>query len=392
MKRPVRLHAYRSHKEECLHRLKGRKHTKCDCPIWMDGTDENGHRVQCSMHTSNWQVAQQMILGMEARGHVHEPASCSSLETEPITLAEARRMFIATNSSLSPGRIKKYELLFRRMQMLADSKGLRFLCDLNLSFLTAFRIEWTQRWKQHDGTISLNVQMLRKFFRFCQKHGFVKQNLASDLEMPKSKPRRTLPFTSEEWRRILGAFPAYEKRAGRVAANRLRAFVLLLRFSGIRIGDAVRCEASWIEGNRISFISQKTSVYVCNKLPDDVIEALRIVPLQASRFFFWTGVSMLHSAVGKWQRRLQVLFELATVQNGHAHRFRNSYAHDMAVNGRMTLEELKQALGHKTTRTTEKHYSHWLQDKQERLEAKQVRAWAQQSALPALGRKEDRPN
>jgi hypothetical protein len=51
-----------------------------------------------------------------------------------------------------------------------------------------------------------------------------------------------------------------------------------------------------------------------------------------------------------------------------------------------------QALGHKTTRTTERSYSHWLKERQDRLEAKQELAWAQQSALPALGGKEDRPN
>jgi len=43
----------------------------------------------------------------------------------------------------------------------------------------------------------------------------------------------------------------------------------------------------------------------------------------------------------------------------------------MALNDQMTLEELKQALGQKTARTTEKHYSHWLKDRQDRLEAKQ---------------------
>jgi len=222
---------------------------------------------------------------------------------------------------------------------------------MDLNFLTDFRIEWNKRWKQREGTICLNIQMLRKFFRFCEKLGFVERNLAGDLEMPKAKSRPTLPFSTEEWRRILEAFPLYEKRAGRAAASRLRAFVLLLRFSGMRIGDAVRSEASWIEGNRISFVSQTTSVYVCNKLPDDVIEALRIVPVRDGRYFFWTGASTPHSTVGKGQRRLQVLFELASIRGGHARRFRNSYAHDLAVNGQMTLGEIKQALGHKTTRT-----------------------------------------
>ena len=392
MKVPVRLLIYRGHVKNCEHRLKGRKYEKCRCPLWMDGNDENGERVMCSLHTTNWQVGLRITRDFEVRGFVHKPPAGTGAEIGPIALVDACQKFVDASTNISPARIKKYELLFRRMQELAGSKGLRFLSDLNLSFLTDFRIEWARKWKQHDGTACLNIQMLRKFFRFSQKHGYVERNLASDLEMPKSKSRPTLPFSNKEWRRILEAFPAYEKRAGRAAANRLRAFVLLLRFAGIRIGDAVRCEASWIEENRISFMSQKTSVYVCNKLPDDVTEALRIVPLRAGRYFFWTGASTLHSAVGKWQRRLLTMFTLAGVRGGHAHRFRNTYAHDMAVNGRMTLEELKQALGHKTTRTTEKHYSHWLQDKQERLEEKQEVAWARQSALPALGRKEDRPN
>jgi|HubBroStandDraft_1064217.scaffolds.fasta_scaffold74359_1 integrase len=37
----------------------------------------------------------------------------------------------------------------------------------------------------------------------------------------------------------------------------------------------------------------------------------------------------------------------------------------------MTLEELRQALGHTSARTTERYYSHWIMERQERLEAKQ---------------------
>ncbi len=100
--------------------------------------------------------------------------------------------------------------------------------------------------------------------------------------------------------------------------------------------------------------------------------------------FFWSGNSTLHSAVGKWQRRLKVLFDLAGVQGGHAHRFRDTYAFDMTHNGEMTLEELRQALGHKSTRTTERYYSHWIAERQKRLEDKQDRAWESQRAIQAL--------
>jgi integrase len=385
MKRPVSLHAYRSHKEECLHRLKGRKHTKCDCPIWMDGTDENGQRVQCSMHTSNWQVAQRIIRDFEVRGFVHERVTESEATSAKITLSEARAKFLAANSNLSAARVKKYELFFRRFEELAGAKGLRRLGDLDLNFLTDLRIEWINTWKLSEGTICLYIQMLRRFYHFCQKRHFIETNDAKDLEMPTVKSRPTMPFSTDEWVRILEALPEYEKRAGQVAAHRLRAFVLLLRFSGMRIGDCVRCEPSWIDGNRISFVSQKTAVKVRNKLPAVVIETLKTLPLKNGRYFFWSGGCSHHGVIGKWQKKLQILFRLAGVQGGHAHRFRSTYAHDMALNGGMSLEEMRQALGHKTARTTERSYSHWLPDRQDRLEAKQERAWAAaDAALPAL--------
>ncbi len=263
--------------------------------------------------------------------------------------------------------------------------------DLTPNHLADLRNDWSERWNQSQSTICLNIQMLRRFFRVANKRGWAQKNPAKELEMPKLKRHRPSPFTTEEMQRIFAAIPAFEMRAGNVAARRLYAFVLLLRYSGMRIGDAVRSEVNWIQGSRISFYTQKTNVPVCNKLPDEVIQILKTVPLRSDRHFFWTGASTMHSAVGKWQRRLMILFGLAGILGGHAHRFRHTYAYVMTHNGGMTLEELKQALGHLTTRTTERFYSHWLKERQDRLEAKQELAWAQQSALKALGGKEDRP-
>ncbi len=358
----------------------------------MDGTDEYGRRVTRSLRTHSRQVAQNLIREVEARGYIWGNSA-----PEPITIQEACEKFLAANTHLSKGRIKKYKLLFARMEEFAQRQGLRYLLDLDLNALTDFRTEWSDRWQQQAGTICLNIQKLRKFFRFGHKRKWVDENPACDLEMPQVKLRPTLPFTAEEWRRILAAFPLYEQRAGRAAAQRLYAFVLLLRYSGMRIGDAVRSEVSWVQGDRISFLTEKNNVRVCNKLPDFVLQALWAAPCKSERHFFWSGASTLHSAVGKWQRRLRVLFDLAGVRSGHAHRFRDTYAEDMAFNGTMTLEELKQALGHKSTGTTEKYYLHWIQERQGRLEEKQERAWncdplLQQHAGNSLSGKGERVN
>lgn len=382
MKRPVSLHLYRGHQENCPHRDEGRNYKKCSCPIWVDGTDEHGRRVMCSMRTRNWQVATETIREMESKGTIGP--------TMPLELEDVFQKFIeAKTGQVGPERIKQYRRLFLRLQGFAREKKLSRLSELSLELLTDFLIKSSSRWNQRSGTVGNNIRTLRSFFAFSQKMEWVQKNVAKGLEIPKSTRRPTLPFTQEEWQRILKAFPLYDRRAGQLASRRLLAFVLLLRYSGIRIGDATRFESTWINGDRISFETQKRHIYIRNKLPCEVLKILRTIPVKDGRYFFWTGQSALHSTVGKWQRRLKVLFTLAGVRKGHAHRFRDSYAFDMTHNGGMTLEELRQALGHKSTRTTEKYYSHWLEERQARLEHKQSRAWAEDPALSALGGKEE---
>ena len=77
--------------------------------------------------------------------------------------------------------------------------------------------------------------------------------------------RPTLPFTHEEMIRILGALDPYIEQAapcGRDSARRLRTLTLILRFSGMRIGDAVRLTTDQINGNKLILYTQKTGVPV----------------------------------------------------------------------------------------------------------------------------------
>lgn len=384
-KLPVKLHAYRCHRRgrrACPHSPKGRGYIKCSCPIWADGLDENGDRANFSLGTTNWQAAQTIIREMESRGSVEDPTPITVPVGIKFTVAFEK--FLAAHRHLSISRQKKYRLLFNRLNHFLDQHDMCEVESVNLDVLTDFQVECRTRWKQKDGTICLNIQILRKFFRFCTKRDWIHQNPASELEMPKGKCRPTLPFSSNEWRKILSAFPAYEKHARGGNAHLLYAFVLLLRYSGMRIGDATRCETNWIQDERISFLTEKNNVHVCNKLPGFVLKAIWAAPRKSERHFFWSGHSTLHSAVGKWQRRLKTLFGLAGVSNGHAHRFRDTYAYDLTHHGGATLEELRKALGHKSTQTTENYYSHWIQERQERLEAKQERVWEDGRAIQAL--------
>ena len=156
------------------------------------------------------------------------------------------------------------------------------------------------------------------------------QNPAIKLKAPKTSAPPTLPFNAAEVNRILAACSQYSANYGgndHANARRLRALVLLLVNSGLRIRDAVTLSRDRIddEGNLFLYTA-KTGTPVKLPLPPAVFEALSEVSGTSSQYFFWTGESKLKSAVGDWQLSLRKLFRLASVANGHPHRFRHTFA------------------------------------------------------------------
>jgi integrase/recombinase XerD len=144
----------------------------------------------------------------------------------------------------------------------------------------------------------------------------------------------------------------------------------------MRIGDTVKCGLDRIVGNKLFLYTQKTGVPVQCVLPDFVVRELQNAPKSGTEHIFWTGKSKLHSAVGKWQRRLQNLSTLAEVHGGRAHRFRDTFAVELLIAG-IPLERVSVLLGHQSVRITERHYSPWVRSRQEQLEQDLQRVWNQ---------------
>jgi integrase len=211
--------------------------------------------------------------------------------------------------------------------------------------------------------------------RFAEKRKWIDDNPATELKAPKVPNKPTMPFTRDEVIRILAALDPYGKSAGVRNAQRLRAFVLLLRYSGLRIGDSTQLEVSRLQVNKLLLHTQKTGVPVYCVLPDVVVEALDAAPRSSEQYFFWTGKSTVRSAKGKWQRRLQRLFKLASVPKGHPHQFRDTFAVELLLAG-VPLDRVSILLGHSSIRITERHYAPWTRSRQEQIEADLRAAWS----------------
>ena len=390
------LTAYRRHRKDCAHRNEGRKYRRCRCTIWADGFIGQ-QEIRRSLGTRDWDEAQKTVREWEAARAI--PAH---QDEQPITVAQANAEFIADAEArnLKDKTVYKYRLLFRQLTEFAKSQGFRFLKELDQAALRKFRASW----KDQNLAAQKKLERLRSFFRFSVQNGWISANPASEIKSPKVTTRPTLPFTRDEMMRILTAIAEWIEECqtpGKANARRLRALVLLLRYSGLRIGDAVTCAVDRLANGKLRLYTQKTGTHVHCPLPEFVVKELEAIPKMSERYWFWTGNGKPQTAIGDWQGRLLDLFKdmkvkqfaLANKVNadaarnaletkgvkfaeGHAHRFRDTFAVELLLAG-VPLERVSILLGHTSVKITEKHYAPWVRERQEQAEADVKRTWAQ---------------
>jgi integrase len=314
------LTIYRRHKKKCDHRTEGRVYRRCRCPIWVDGFVAD-KEIRKSLRTLDWQKAQDKVREWESKESEPTP------EPGPMAIQESGDRFLVdlAMQKLKEPTIYKYRLLFKQLGVFTQKRGIRYVKELDLAMLDDFR----KGWKDGARSSAKKVERLRAFFRFAQTREWIAKNPATDLKAPRVTLCPTMPYTREEMLRILAAIDKYRDafpNRGKENALRLRGLVLLLRYSGMRIGDAIDLTVDRVKGDRLFLYTQKTGVAVNTILPNFVLEALEATPKITDRHFFWSGLGKFETIVGSWRKRLTKLFELAKVHKGHAHRFRDTFA------------------------------------------------------------------
>ena len=89
-------------------------------------------------------------------------------------------------------------------------------------------------------------------------------------------------------------------------------------------------------------------------LPEFVAKELENVPRLSERYWFWAGRGTLETSRKKWTESLVALFKDAKVKDGHAHRFRDTFAVELLLNG-TSIETMQAFLGHASVRVAERH-------------------------------------
>jgi integrase len=341
-----------------------------------------GKRVNKTLDLRDWSRAKEITRDWEIAGTIQPQERVGA----PVGEACAAFMADAEAQRLSESSLKKYRVLLINLHTAEELEksspslnefcaetGVQFTTQLLLPELTRFRAQWK------DGPISggKKLERLWAFGRFLVDRGWWKENLALKLKRPRVKDVPTMPFTRDEMSALLAACEQYTDwhgHPGQENAFRLRAFILFARYSALRIGDAASCAVDRLSGNRLFLYTQKTGVPVYVPLPPFVVEALEECPRISERYWFWTGVGSKETLAGNWRRTFRRLCEVAGVRDGHPHRFRDTLAVELLLEG-MPIERVSILLGHSSVKITERHYAPWVQARQTQLEADLVRAW-----------------
>ncbi len=220
--------------------LRGRDERKCRCPIWISGVDEAGNQVKETTKLRDWTRAES-LLGRWETGTKPVEKSRTTIEDWQIAfLSDAAN---PAGKNLKPQTIEKYKQLFKPLSAFAVDNGYRYVSQLDLDALTAFRATW----KDAPLSASKKLKRLRGVLKFALRRRWILENAALDLDTPKIRPKPTRPFTQEEISSILKA----------ADDDKTRALIQVMLYSGLRIVDARNAEGCQPQGQQDPFAPRK---------------------------------------------------------------------------------------------------------------------------------------
>jgi integrase len=341
------LTIFRRHFEKCKHAHKGRKHRHCRCPIAVEGNID-GVMVRKTLDRRDWDAAQKQVRQWESFGF-----------KESMTLVDAYDRFIEQHmaNGSADETIKKH----RRLK----KSAVEFIGNISLRSLTPDEVSrFRESWKFAPLTTRNTIERMRAFFHFCIDREWIEKNPAKSLKLPKIEEVDVKPYEAAELKAIekaIGEFPNWGiyKTNSR---DRVRAFVYVLRWTDMRIGDAVQLSRGKVAYGQITLRTEKNGKRVCIRSIQNSLR--RSKKIDNGEYFFWSGNGKVSSGVSDGHRTLERLGRDLPFRF-ISHRFRHTLAVELLSNG-IPVTEIAAILGN-SPRVVERHYNQFIQARQDHL-------------------------
>ena len=420
------------HSADCQDKSKGITSLRCRCKKWIrvydpriqdrkkrqtHFLDQNG-RMQRSPFSAKTRSASDAEKIRQAFQDSHDPdkqraaaaeAKLKALqvekESQTVTIEKAVAMFLASKKAerISEKRIERYlpllgdvdaeTLTFKRNRRGNEGRLFEWIKTLNprpifISDLTPVLIEsFRNTWDfGSDLTDFGTFGDLKRFFNYCLGKRWIQDHPMAGMRPPKVKRgSRTTAFSDEQYDSIIGAiknrYPAgirnLEDQKQHDETDRLLAFVELMRWGGIALGDAVNFRLDSMKANgEVSYRRRKTKRLAQPTLLPHVVKLLKAtVPVDgdANQPFYDKAVDP-DTNTGRWARELKAVFAAAGIESvttdirerdPHSHMFRDTFVVGQLRTqyelGMVNHKAVADAIGD-TVAIMLKHYAPWINE------------------------------
>jgi integrase len=420
----------------------------CSCTIYAEGTlFRNGIKNYIRPRSTDkrtWIEAEAVKANWLKWGDTQPPADTKPEDEagELVTVQAAVNAYLERKKmQLASGELKQQRfvdverfLLHRLLPFATVTKRFQYIQEMDHETVWQdFNRSWKNRRSDHKdaalatGTIRTAISTLREFLKYCVKQEWISDNFASEEYMTASsvvEPKE--PFSELELSYIYRAARELPTGVGVNTAclpqrvKELLAFVLTLRYTGLRISDVTQLtvdqfqdfqhggftHAVWCAPKKTR--GKKAVNFVHIPIPVDVAKALDVLTRtpKHGRYFFNAGSGEESSARYTWQRKLWSLFQRAEKMmeadriEGHIdksgklthfaehptpHKFRHTFAATL-LQGGAPIRLVAQFLGD-TEETVRKHYSKFCREEQEQAATQLASAYKRHEAQTAETRR-----
>ena len=252
--------------------------------------------------------------------------------------------------------LRNYKSLFRAWQAYANEQGLTELGNFDQTAMRA----WRESWVCKPSTQVRLLQQLRAFFSHAVRAGWIDASPMAELKPPRSRSKPVMPLSRDEVASLIAA----ASQAGKLKE---RALILLMRYSGLAIRDAVTLRRDAIDNQGILTLRRaKSGELVIVPLHYLAIEALEQISQPGQLHFFWTAKSQPETVTNYWRTRLNLVARIAGVKDFRTHRLRHTFAVEL-LKAKLPIKQVSTLLGHSSVITTERDYAQWDVSRRDQL-------------------------
>lgn len=143
-----------------------------------------------------------------------------------------------------------------------------YLVEYNQTFINKLANYWEQKVGLQPNTIHKNFRFILLFLNYLKKEGILDSDFYKNFQYPRTVETNTIVLTKVEVVKLIQYVPKT------TSLSKVRDLFLILIFTGLRFGDAIRINKSWVRGEFLFINTQKTGEKVSIPLHPKLNELL----------------------------------------------------------------------------------------------------------------------